>query len=151
MDILTGTTETNGGRTHTQVLRDLDKGVGHLRRVGTLGLGTDWGDLGAGGLHDGGCALHGVEGGSVAGGSYIEIIVNGAAPSGSSVLELSSSPRRKLTRVCTSELLELSWASDLGGALSGHGGHLWDGHAERRGHCDGFDGFDGLRDGAEWL
>lgn len=60
----TSTTETDGSGSHTQVLGDLDEGVGHLRGVGTLGLG---GDLGAGGVHEGGGALHGVEGRGLAG------------------------------------------------------------------------------------
>jgi len=111
-DTDTSTTETDGGGTHTQVLGDLDEGVGHLRGVGTLGLG---GDLGAGGVHEGGGALHGVEG-------------RGLAGSG--------------TGVGASEVLELSWlhhwASDLDGALCGDGGHLRGSHAKRRGHCDGF-------------
>lgn len=59
LDQLT-TTETNGGRTHTQVLRDLDKGVGHLRRVGT---NTKRCGLGASHLSNAGAALHGVESG----------------------------------------------------------------------------------------
>lgn len=62
-DTDTGTTKTDGSVTHTDVLRDLDKGIGHLRGVGTLaGLGTD-------GAEDGGGALHGVEGSGLAGGS----------------------------------------------------------------------------------
>lgn len=64
----TGTTETDGSGTHAQVLGDLDEGVGHLRRVGALGLG---GDLGAGGVHQGGGALHGVESGGLAGGGCV--------------------------------------------------------------------------------
>lgn len=36
-DTDTGTSQTDGGGTHTQVLGDLDQGVGHLRRVGTAG------------------------------------------------------------------------------------------------------------------
>lgn len=67
-DTDTGTTETDGSGTHADVLGDLDEGVGHLRGVGTLGLG---GDLGAGGVHEGGGALHGVEGRGLAGGDYI--------------------------------------------------------------------------------
>lgn len=55
--------ETDGSRAHTHVLGDLDEGVGHLRGVGTLGLGADWGDL----VHEGGGTLHGVEGGLAAG------------------------------------------------------------------------------------
>jgi hypothetical protein len=66
-DTDTGTTETDGSGTHTQVLGDLDEGVGHLRGVGTLGLG---GDLGAGGVHKRGGALHGVEGRGLAGSDY---------------------------------------------------------------------------------
>lgn len=37
-DTDTGTTETNGGVTHAEVLRDLDEGVGHLGAVGAVGL-----------------------------------------------------------------------------------------------------------------
>lgn len=57
----------------TCVLGDLDEGVGHLGGVGALGLGTDGGDLGAGSLKHGGCALHGVEGSGVAGGSCLGV------------------------------------------------------------------------------
>lgn len=56
-DTDTGTGKTDGSGTHTNVLGDLNKGVGHLRGVGTLGLlgnGGGLGDLGA---------LDGVEGG----------------------------------------------------------------------------------------
>ena len=59
----TYTTETNGGRAHTHVLRDLDEGVGHLRGVGAAGLHGDRGGLG----HEGGGALHGVEAGLAGG------------------------------------------------------------------------------------
>jgi hypothetical protein len=64
-DTDTGTTETDGSVTHTNVLGDLDKGVGHLRGVGAGGLGTE-----AGRVDDVGGALHGVEGGGLAGGSW---------------------------------------------------------------------------------
>lgn len=37
-DTDTGTGKTDGSGTHTDVLGDLNKGVGHLRGVGTLGL-----------------------------------------------------------------------------------------------------------------
>lgn len=54
------TTETNGSGTHAQVLGDLDESVGHLRGVGTAGLG---GNADASGrVHEGGGALHGLEG-----------------------------------------------------------------------------------------
>ena len=56
-DTDTGTGKTNGSGTHTDVLGDLNKGVGHLRGVGTLGLLGDGGGLGDLG------ALDGVEGG----------------------------------------------------------------------------------------
>ena len=69
---LTGTTKTNGGRAHTHVLGDLDEGVGHLRGVGTLGLEGDWRGLGTGRVQEGGGALHGVEGGGLAGGGCSE-------------------------------------------------------------------------------
>lgn len=62
----TGTAETDGGRAHTEVLGDLDEGVGHLGGVGTLGVGADGGD--AGGVEESRGALHGVEGGGLAGG-----------------------------------------------------------------------------------
>jgi hypothetical protein len=79
---LTGTTETDGSRTHTQVLGDLDEGVGHLRGVGTLGLGTNWRDLGACGLEEGGGALHGVEGGGLTGGRCDGTVSGGAIEAG---------------------------------------------------------------------
>lgn len=60
-DTDTGTTETDGGGAHADVLRDLDEGVGHLG-----GVGTAAGQLG--GVEEGGGALHGVEGGVLAGG-----------------------------------------------------------------------------------
>lgn len=59
-DTDTSTGKTDGGRAHTNVLRDLDEGVGHLRRVGAGGLGGDRGGLGE---SEGRGALHGVEGG----------------------------------------------------------------------------------------
>ena len=67
-DEYTYTTKTDGSRTHTNVLGDLNKGVGHLRGVGTAGLDTNGGDLGAGGVQEGGGALHGVEGGGLTAG-----------------------------------------------------------------------------------
>ena len=69
-DTDTGTGETNGGAAHTKVLGDLDEGVGHLGGVGTAGLDANGRDLGAGRVEEGRGALHGVEGGSLAGGSY---------------------------------------------------------------------------------
>lgn len=41
-----------------------------------------------------------------------------------------------LTRVGTSELLELLRLEGRAGALGGHLGHLWGGGAQRGGHCD---------------
>ena len=64
----TYSTETDGSRTHADVLGDLNKCIGHLRRVGTAGLDTNGGDLGAGRVQEGGSALHGVEGGGLAAG-----------------------------------------------------------------------------------
>jgi len=55
-DTDTSTGKTDGGGAHTDVLGDLDEGVGHLRGVGTLGDGG-----GLAGHHLG--ALHGVEDG----------------------------------------------------------------------------------------
>lgn len=71
LDKATYTTETDGGRAHTHVLRDLDEGVGHLGRVGAASLDADGRDLGAGGVEHGRGALHGVEGGGLTGGRYI--------------------------------------------------------------------------------
>lgn len=58
-DTDTSTTETDGSRSHTNVLGDLDHGVGDLRRVGTAAHG-----VAGGGIEDGGCllTLHGLEG-----------------------------------------------------------------------------------------
>lgn len=56
-------TKTDSGGTHTHVLGDLNEGVGHLRGIGA---GSDRGDR-AGGVDEGGGALHGVEGGGLAG------------------------------------------------------------------------------------
>jgi len=47
--IITYTTETNGGVTHTRVLGDLDHGVGHLGRVWATG---DWSETALDGLGD---------------------------------------------------------------------------------------------------
>lgn len=70
----TSTTETNGSRTHTQVLGDLDEGVGHLRGVGTLGLHANGRDLCAGRVDEGRGALHGVEGGGLGGSGYASYV-----------------------------------------------------------------------------
>lgn len=131
----------------TCVLGDLDEGVGHLGGVGALGLGTDGGNLGAGSLKHGGCALHGVEGSGVAGGSCLGVeerdLVSGMKLLASSIGSSQCSPwgeLGELTRVGAGEVLELSWTSDLGGALSGHRGHLGHGHAQRGRHGGGGDG-----------
>ena len=66
-DTDTGTGKTDGGGTHTQVLGDLNHGLGDLGRVGTLGLGVLEhaagvgleGDLGTGVGHAGQGALGG--------------------------------------------------------------------------------------------
>ena len=53
----TYTTETDSGVTHTNVLGDLNKGVGHLRGVGTVGDGGELLDHGDGpGADEGGLA-----------------------------------------------------------------------------------------------
>ena len=61
-DTNTGTGKTNGGGTHTNVLGDLNHGLGNLGRVGTA-LDTE--SLAGGGLEDVGglLALEGLEGG----------------------------------------------------------------------------------------
>ena len=57
-DTDTGTSQTDGSGTHTEVLGDLDHGVGDLRRVGTAGLES----LSGGGQDLGGLlALDGLE------------------------------------------------------------------------------------------
>lgn len=62
-DTNTGTTETDGSRAHTNVLGDLDHGVGDLRRV--LAAGSE--ALASGGLDHGGLlALDGLEGDGLA-------------------------------------------------------------------------------------
>jgi hypothetical protein len=65
-DTDTGTSQTDGSGTHTQVLGDLDHGLGDLRRVGTA---LDAEGLAGGGVDDGGhlLALDGLEGGRLAG------------------------------------------------------------------------------------
>lgn len=128
------TAETDGSGTHAHVLGDLDEGVGHLRGVGTAGLDADGRDLGAGGVEEGGGALHGVEGGGLAGGGCNFCI----SCNSQWLLEQLFG----LTRVGTAELLQLlrlhHWRpSDLDGALSGHRGHLGRSHAEGGGHCAG--------------
>lgn len=57
-DTDTSTSQTDSGGTHTQVLGDLDEGVGHLRAVGASLL-LEGGA--SGGVDDGG-ALHGLDG-----------------------------------------------------------------------------------------
>ena len=114
-DQYTYTTKTNGSRTQTNVLGDLNKGVGHLRGVGTAGLDTDGGNLGAGRVQEGGGALHGVEGSGLAAGDCLSNISYYILMIG---LHL---PMAWLTRVGAAELLELDWrASDLDGALGSH-------------------------------
>lgn len=62
-DTNTGTTETDGSRSHTNVLGDLDHGVGDLR--GVLAAGSE--ALASGGLDHGGLlALDGLEGDGLA-------------------------------------------------------------------------------------
>lgn len=65
-DTDTGTSQTNGGGTHTNVLGDLDHGLGDLRRVGAA---LDSEGLAGGGIDDGGhlLALNGLEGRGLAG------------------------------------------------------------------------------------
>jgi hypothetical protein len=83
-DTDTGTGKTDGSGTHTDVLGDLNKGVGHLRGVGTLGLLGDGGGLGDLG------ALDGVEGG-VLGDRYsiisipVHISFDGIEPEGAPI------------------------------------------------------------------
>jgi hypothetical protein len=64
-DTNTGTGQTNGGGTHTQVLGDLDHGLSDLRGVGTL-LDTE--SVALGGVQDVGSllALESLHGGSSA-------------------------------------------------------------------------------------
>lgn len=57
-DTNTGTSQTNGGGTHTQVLGDLNHGLGDLGGVGTA---LDLEGVAGGGLEEG-LALHGLEG-----------------------------------------------------------------------------------------
>lgn len=59
-DTDTGTSQTDGGGTHTQVLGDLDHGVGDLRRVGAA---LDLEGIAGGSLEEGGglLALEGLE------------------------------------------------------------------------------------------
>lgn len=139
-DTDTGTGKTNGSGTHTDVLGDLNKGVGHLRGVGALGLLGDGGGLGDLG------ALDGVEGGVLGDRCFplYQYLF--------SSLLMALSPRElafelfgasgELTRVGAGELLELSSlegrAGGLHGGLGGHGGHLGGGDAEGR-HCDGYE------------
>ena len=75
-DTNTGTTKADGGGTHTQVLGDLNKGVGHLRGVGALGGDADLRRGGTCGVEEGGCALHGVEGGVLTGGAWYSCMSN---------------------------------------------------------------------------
>lgn len=66
-DTDTGTSQTNGGRAHTNVLGDLDHSLGDLRRVGTA-LNSE--GLAGGGIDDGRhlLALDGLEGRRLGGG-----------------------------------------------------------------------------------
>ena len=96
-DTDTGTGKTDGSGTHTDVLGDLNKGVGHLRGVGTLGLlgnGGGLGDLGA---------LDGVEGG-VLGDRYsivsipVLISFDGIEPEGAAIRAFRSFRRAYQSR-----------------------------------------------------
>lgn len=104
-DTGTGTSKTNGGRAHTNVLGDLNKGIGDLRRVATASLGLE--SLASDGGRDG--ALGSLESRALA---------HGADSVGEGTLGDSS------------ELAADSGASD---ALGGHGGHSVGEHLG--GHC----------------
>lgn len=112
-DTDTGTTETDGGGTHAQVLGDLDHGGGDLG--GVLAAGSRLEGLAGVGLEEGGRgdALGGTEGGD--GG----LLLGGEGALGGSV-QLEAGSR----------------ASDLGGL--GHGGSHAGGEDTRGGHCDGY-------------
>ena len=72
-DTNTSTSQTNGGGTHTQVLGDLNHGLGDLGRVGTL-LDTE--SVALGGVDDGGrslLALHGLHGGGRGFGGLVSV------------------------------------------------------------------------------
>jgi hypothetical protein len=130
-DTDTGTGKTDGGGTHTEVLGDLDHGVGDLRRVGAA---LDLEGIAGGGLQEGSglLALEGLEGAGRAGDGAL-----GGSDGGTE-----------------------GRASGLGGHLGGHaggedtGGSHCDG-VVRRGEVvvvgcwiDGF-GDDGLEEGEE--
>lgn len=108
-DTGTGTSETNGGRTHTNVLGDLDESVGDLRGVAAASLGLE--GLAGDGGRDG--ALGGLEGiGS------------------SEALALGTDGVGEGTLGDSSELAADGRASDAG---RGHGGHSGGEHLG--GHC----------------
>lgn len=69
-DTNTSTSQTNGGRAHTQVLGDLNHGLGDLRGVGTA---LDLESISGGGLEEGG-GLLALEGLERAGRAFIVII-----------------------------------------------------------------------------
>ena len=96
-DTDTGTGKTDGSGTHTDVLGDLNKGVGHLRGVGALGLLGDGGGLGDLG------ALDGVEGGVLGDRCCIvsipvSISLDGIGPKGAPIRALRSFRRAYQSR-----------------------------------------------------
>lgn len=119
-DTDTGTTETNGGRTHTDVLGDGDHSLGDLRGVlaARLVVGED---LTSVGLEESGrlLTLHGLEG----------LRTEGSASVGEGTLGNSSTHGRA--------------SSDPGGG--GHGRSQARGEDAGGGHCDVLVGFWGRR------
>lgn len=84
-DTDTGTSQTDGGRTHTEVLGDLDHGLGDLRRVGAAG--ADLGEGLAGGRVDDRGGLLALEAVEACGRSSRELVVR--VPAKPSLLQLA--------------------------------------------------------------
>ena len=114
-DTNTSTTETNGGVTHTQVLGDLNDGVGNVGRVVTATI-LDSEGLASVGLEESGSllTLHGLE----RRGNRLATLGEGTL--GSSSVELDTGSRA---------------SGDLRGG-SGHGGSQARGENTRSGHCE---------------
>jgi hypothetical protein len=93
-DTDTGTSQTDGSSTHTQVLGDLDHGLGDLRRVGTA---LDGESLAGGGVDDGRhlLALDGLEGGRLAGDSQGPLAGVGKRDAGGRASSLGGHLRRQ--------------------------------------------------------
>jgi len=135
-DTDTGTSETDGSGTHTDVLGDLDHGLGDLRGVGTA---LDGESLAGGGVDDRGhlLALDGLERRRLAGGCRRKTsIVRSLVRIETASLRLRQQVHAKLT---SHGPLAGVGKRDAGGRASSLGGHLRRqsrGEHTGGGHCD---------------